>query len=149
MYETFEKTYRGILPDDKLESFLKTVESNDYIEEIYWDYNMLVFEEDEKIVGYATFGCKEDTVLLYELYILPDQQKKGIGKQIVEELYLMNPDKIFLDVEVVTENRDAIQFYEKIGFDKIQSYEHGSGFGIDVYLMRKKMKNERNRRVES
>ena len=51
------------------------------------DYNIFVYEEDEKIYGYYCTGRRPLTDAVYDLYWIavdPESKKKGIGKELLQ-----------------------------------------------------------------
>lgn len=93
--------------------------------------SLIVAEVDGKIVGYAMFNpapffpfkVKEKWFYITDIYILPEYRKKGIGKALIN--YIINLAKSQeikkIKLSVWTFNRNAINFYEKLGF-KITGY---------------------------
>jgi ribosomal protein S18 acetylase RimI-like enzyme len=69
-----------------------------------------------RIIGFVSASKDKDCNHIRALYILPDYQGKGIGKQLMQTAlgWLGNNLKISLDV--VTYNEKAINFYRKFGF---------------------------------
>ncbi len=75
---------------------------------------------------------------IHKIYILPDFQKKGIGKQLLDraisEAKLRNDRAVYLNVNKY--NANAIGFYEKNGFflAKEEVIDIGNGFVMDDYV---------------
>jgi ribosomal protein S18 acetylase RimI-like enzyme len=65
------------------------------------------------------------------LVLLSEERNKGYGKQIIKDLFVLNPQlrKIMLDVQ--QRNEQAIAFYKKIGF-RITGEENQLVNGINV-----------------
>lgn len=81
-----------------------------------WDQN--------KIVAFAIFEkWREKSYYLAEMAILPEYQRRGIGKQLVFSIF--DKDQAANKILLVTEkeNKWAQAFYEKIGF-KPSSFQH-------------------------
>lgn len=52
------------------------------------DYNVFVYDENEKILGYYCVGKRPLTDAVYDLYWIvvdPDSEIKGIGKKLIED----------------------------------------------------------------
>lgn len=52
------------------------------------DYNVFVYDENEKILGYYCIGKRPLTDAVYDLYWIvvdPDSEIKGIGKKLIED----------------------------------------------------------------
>jgi ribosomal protein S18 acetylase RimI-like enzyme len=77
-------------------------------------------------VGFVLYGVEEDRFLprktgaIYELYIVPEQRRKGIAracaKLVIEELRKSSPSKIQL--EVMDGNQAAAELWRSLGFEK-------------------------------
>jgi len=53
-----------------------------------------------------------------EILVLPDYQRRGIGKQLMELAFETSPTSLFFGAQP-----DAVGFYEKLGYEKsIQSF---------------------------
>lgn len=82
-----------------------------------------VFDND-RMIGFAIFEkWEEKSYYLAEMAILPEYQRRGIGKQLVFSIF--DKDQSAEKILLVTEkgNREAHSFYEKIGF-KSSSFQH-------------------------
>jgi ribosomal protein S18 acetylase RimI-like enzyme len=88
-----------------------------------------VAECDGKIVGFLTYSSFEGEVFISWLGVLPDYQRKGIGKALVHELeeILITLDINKLKVETLSEKIEyepyvrTRKFYRKIGFTQTTS----------------------------
>jgi len=68
-------------------------------------------------MGYAAMSDEmTKTVMLHLLYIRPDQQRQGIGRDIFAELETCFPDAEIMRLEVEMQNHEAIHFYTRLGF---------------------------------
>ncbi|MFP7332039.1 GNAT family N-acetyltransferase [Shouchella clausii] len=117
--DSWQETYKGIIPDQFLESL--TYESREKgWEELIADprQEILVVENNAgEIVGFVSGVMQEDkrTGELKAIYLLKEEHGKGIGRQLVRMLFSRLKAKgcetIF--VEVLAQN-DACRFYEKL-----------------------------------
>ncbi|MFP7286033.1 GNAT family N-acetyltransferase [Shouchella clausii] len=117
--DSWQETYKGIIPDQFLESL--TYESREKgWEELIADprLEILVVENNAgEIVGFVSGVMQEDkrTGELKAIYLLKEEHGKGIGRQLVRMLFSRLKAKgcetIF--VEVLARN-DACRFYEKL-----------------------------------
>lgn len=81
----------------------------------------------KKQVGFILYGIEEHRFLprktgaIYELYIVPEQRRRGIAracvKQVINELWQLSPSKIQL--EVVEGNSAAAELWKALGFQKV------------------------------
>ena len=99
--------------------------------------------KNEIPVGFAAYEFnynKKPKTKIHKLYILPNQQGKGIGKTVVN--FIMNKAKerhqkaLILNVN---KNNVAIRFYERVGFTITgeEVIDIGSGYVMDDYVMEK------------
>lgn len=78
-------------------------------------------EEDGRALGYVTakFGdWGPTTVYVTDLYVRPDGRRRGIGKALLAEVVAASSERGITHVllDVASENRDALRFYDKLGF---------------------------------
>lgn len=89
------------------------------------DSRYFVAEVDGKIIG-ACFGHETEpgAYKLKGLYILPEYQKMGVGRKLLNEFEssIHAPKGIFL--EVASFNEKAISFYSKHGFSYAKKYKY-------------------------
>lgn len=92
---------------------------------------LLVAKENEKIVGLCGLNIESDLNRVRALYVLPEYQGKGIGRLLwLESKKYFNPQNdIFVNVAVY--NKNAIEFYKKIGF-----VETGKRFEDEKFRMK-------------
>jgi ribosomal protein S18 acetylase RimI-like enzyme len=93
--------------------------------------------------GFASYeiNCKDlPTTKIHKLYVLPQAQGKGVGKKLIDticEIARKNNNQT-LSLNVYREN-PAIDFYEKIGFKKVNEVDIdvGNGFTMNDFVMEK------------
>lgn len=116
----WQASYRHIFPADVLDKIepekwlpgLTSALQNPAI-------NYYVATEQEKVIGMLCFGTGRDPQFgkteIYVLNVDPNFQGKGIGKRLMDiALKECQGETIYL--HVITENRTARAFYERIGF---------------------------------
>lgn len=107
-----------------MEVWLNTnIQAHSFISKEYWinNYEMVkgmlpqaevyVYEEEGSVKGFIGIDCEH----IAGLFVVGDEQSKGIGKalvQVVKERYKQ------LSLKVYIKNTKAISFYEKQGFKK-------------------------------
>ncbi len=103
----------------------------------------ILIRDDEKPVGFASYSPKKNNreiYKLYRIYVLPEEQGKGIGKRIIE--YIINEIKP-LDIKIlelnVNRQNEAKYFYEKLGFKVVTEIDIpiGKGYFMNDYIMQK------------
>lgn len=93
-------------------------------------YKVIIAKDGEKVVGFI--NCISDGVLstyIPLLEVLPEYQKRGIGKVLVERMQRELKDFYMLDLLC---DEDLIPFYGKFGMQKAQgvclrNYDRQSG----------------------
>ena len=94
-----------------------------YSKKIYKYGNFKVIKNSKRdLLGFITFYDNDHinkTAFLSMIIIKKEHQHKGYGKIILEDLIKSCKEKEmgFLQLEVADTNTNAIQFYEKIGFE--------------------------------
>jgi GNAT superfamily N-acetyltransferase len=84
---------------------------------------VVIAEDDGRPVGFALFFHNFSTFLgrpgiyLEDLFVLPEQRGQGIGRMLVAHLARLAVERRCgrLEWAVLDWNRDAIQFYERLG----------------------------------
>lgn len=81
-------------------------------------YSSWVLEANQKIIGYALLMLVLDEAHLLNLSIAKDQQKKGLGRYLLEHMLLIakNHKAVNMFLEVRPSNISAIALYENMGF---------------------------------
>lgn len=76
------------------------------------------YNEENKLLGYIGSQTVEGECSIYNVAVLPDARRNGIGNQLVKKLISLcrarNDSVIFLEVR--SSNLPAINLYEKNGF---------------------------------
>lgn len=78
----------------------------------------LVADDGTAIAAMAFAAADEsgDTVTLYQLYVVPGQQGRGIGGLLLDEVENSFPEAQSMRLEVEGANMKAIRFYRSRGF---------------------------------
>lgn len=106
-------------------------------------HEFYLFWEGETPLGFMgiEYNYKQLPQLkIHKLYILPNQQGKGIGQQLLalaeEKAREQNQQKLTLNVNRFNK---ALHFYEKLGFENVKSedIEIGHGYLMEDYVMEK------------
>jgi len=106
-----------------------------------WSEGFLVAKLGGEIVGYAIGEKSKDSGLIVSVAVKKEWRRRGIGRKLIEKL-LENFKKegmkiVFLHVR--EENRDAINFYQALGFKIIELVENYYSNGENAYLMEKSL----------
>lgn len=110
-------TYRGIYPDEMIDRF-------DYAWHAERDrarvanpaFDVCIIREDDAPVGYMVIRHGEPP-LLYSLYLLPEHQRRGIGRMAFARMaeYCRRRGTAYFQCHCQPENAAAIAFYQRMG----------------------------------
>jgi len=100
----------------------------------------IILKKENKKIGFASFEKKriKARIRLHKLYVDPNQHHNGAGRELLN--YIINEGKrnslSTLDL-FVNRTNPAVTFYEKIGFEIVESIdlEIGNGFFMNDYRM--------------
>ncbi|MDO5665615.1 MAG: GNAT family N-acetyltransferase [Bacteroidia bacterium] len=138
--------FSNILSSDQIKYMMGWMYSDESLQEQMDVKNHRYFlaKVNEAFVGYMSIehNCENSgKTKIHKIYILPDLQKKGIGKLLlgraITETKEQNESAVYLNVNKYNEN--AIGFYEENGFflAKEEVIDIGNGFIMDDYVFEK------------
>lgn len=110
------------------------------IEQTPGEYPWIVLEVDETIVGYAKLsqwkprGAYRNTVEI-SVYIKDDQQGKGYGRLLYDELIIQTEALGFHAVlaGICLPNDPSVKFHEAFGFEKVAHFKQ-TGFKFERWV---------------
>ncbi len=143
---TWQVTYKGIVPDSYLEevrSFYCSGESRQFIEESieHFDKSVWVAEFDDQIAGFIEAGPNRFSELpydaeIYAIYVDPLFQGRGLGRLLFDAFrfhFLPKYNFKSFGVRVLSENR-SVEFYKKQGGKVLStSIEEIGGKDLEVF----------------
>ena len=100
----------------------------------------LVADDGKRIGGMAFAAASSDpaTILLHQLYVRPDCQRKGIGKLLLDEIEESFPEAKILRLEVEEANGAAVLFYRMNGFLPVGNASNYGGYsGLPALVFEK------------
>lgn len=137
--DSWQHTYKNIIEQKYLESLNYEEQTNKYIDSFDEYKNTVLVAEDtnnHQIIGYACFSTEPNEFAdseLVSLYLDPKHTKKGIGtslfREVTKELKKYNKKTMIL--WCIKENKNAIEFYEKLG--GIKAFDKMAKIGNKVY----------------
>jgi len=141
-YKIWPNAYETILSKAQLDYMLEMIYSIDSLEKQFYNGHIfLLIEDDQNFIGFASYeiNCNNSNkTKLQKLYVLPEIQGKGIGKQVIdyikEKVVLSNNLALFLNVNKFNKAKD---FYQKYGFQIIKEevIDIGNNYIMDDYVM--------------
>jgi predicted acetyltransferase len=93
------------------------------------EYTAILFEVADVVIAYALYREQPEDIYLRQLFVLRQQRRKGIGREVMDILRSkIWPKDKRLTVEVLVQNQIAVAFWRAIGFrDYCLSLEIMSG----------------------
>ncbi|MBV9963820.1 MAG: GNAT family N-acetyltransferase [Parafilimonas sp.] len=139
-HEIWPTTYSEILSNDQLQYMLELIYSQSSLQKQFNEgHHFLIVEEDKQPIAFADYSLLKDGVYkLHKIYVLPNQQGKGIGKLLIEyvikKVKVNNGSALVLNVN---RNNKAKQVYEHFGFKVIseEDIDIGEGYFMNDYIM--------------
>ena len=136
--DAWKQAYRGIFPDDYIDSDTASKRAEEFLQAIKDDKcTYFLLEESGKAAGIVK-TCEDNNILEIEsIYILDEYRGMGLGRQFMDFIKTYKPyDSIFLWVLEV--NTGARRFYEKNGFkihEKFRTIYRGVEFKQVKYVL--------------
>jgi ribosomal protein S18 acetylase RimI-like enzyme len=132
--------YKEILSARQLKYMLEMIYSEKALQKQFKEgHNFLIVEEDKQAIAFADYSLLKDYVYkLHKIYVLPNQQGKGIGKLLIEyvidKVKQNNGTALVLNVN---RNNKAKKMYEHLGFKVIseEDIDIGEGYFMNDYIM--------------
>lgn len=141
---TWVKTYQDILSDEQMEYMLDMMYSTESLKKQISDKNhtFLLACEDGVVLGFVAFEIEAEKVKLHKLYILPQQQGKKIGEQLIKEVERRTAEANKTAVQLnVNRFNKALNFYKREGFEIVEEVdiEIGNGYLMEDYVLEKRV----------
>lgn len=140
--KVWPQTYTPILGVEQVTYMLNKFYTNEALLTQMQDGHQFIicYGKNQEAIGFCSIGeIEPDTFKLHKIYVLPQQQGNGVGKFILEEIMLILKDKNVgrLILNVNRFNRQAISFYEKMGFKtlKIEDIDIGNNYYMNDYVL--------------
>jgi ribosomal protein S18 acetylase RimI-like enzyme len=93
-----------------------------------------VAEQDGTVVGFATWAEADGTVDLEDLFVDPDNRRRGIASELVRRIAEVLRTRGVQRLEV-TANPHAMEFYRSAGFTDYGTADTEFGTGARMVLM--------------
>lgn len=141
-YKIWPQTYAAILSKDQIDYMMDLMYNEATLrDQMEGNHHFIIVYEGALPVGFASYSETKPSVFkLHKIYILPNQQGKGTGRfvidQILKEIQPHGAKKLQLNVN---RNNQAKDFYQKLGFTVIreEDIDIGKGYFMNDYIMEK------------
>ena len=99
-----------------------------------------VYKENEKVLGFINYSILYDRADLNFIAIREEKQNQGIGSELLEFMIHDCEERRLINItlEVSIQNQNAMNLYEKFGFEK-KAIREKYYQGIDGILMEKEL----------
>lgn len=134
-------TYRTVLSDQQIDFMLRKIYAVEALRQSMdagMDY-FQVIPTGKSAVGFMATKVLEDCLRIEKLYLLPESQGQGIGRQLIDfaSEQAKQHNRRVLELNVNRGN-PAFRFYQKVGFSVVSQLDIPYfGFILDDFLMRK------------
>lgn len=98
----------------------------------------LIQDDSGKVIGFISISNENATdYWIHKFYILDNQQGKGIGAKVFEEIKSKMPGMKCIRLTVNRQNHKSINFYFKIGFviEQVADFDIGNGYFMNDFVM--------------
>ncbi len=122
IWQSWISTYSSFIPEIDLKSHFDTYYTEASLLNMFDNpvIQGFISKMDDHIAGYARLFFNRDENRLYvpSIYFLPEFQGQGMGRQLLEaaEKYATEKNLDELWIGVMVKNRQALDFYRKVGF---------------------------------
>ena len=145
-FKIWPKAYGNIIAAGQIEYMLEMMYSIPSLEKQLQNNKIfLLAEEKNQIIGFASYELNVDNsnkTRIHKLYVLPEIQGKGIGKQLINYIATIALTNNNLAINLtVNKNNPAKDFYLKTGFEIKEEivFDIGNGYVMDDFIMEKKL----------
>jgi ribosomal protein S18 acetylase RimI-like enzyme len=147
-FETWPSAYGNIVTKEQLNYMLEKIydiASLKHQQENLSHRFIVAVNENNAAIGFASFSTYENQNnhhRLHKLYVLPNQQQKGIGKLLLESIYSEIKKNGTGSIELnVNRYNNALAFYQKLGYEILreEDIDIGEGFFMNDYILFKKV----------
>lgn len=99
--------------------------------------SVILAADESSVVGYGSISVIDDVADLHRIAVLPDARRRGLGRELLEELLAkaaaLGATRVVL--EVAATNEAAIGLYETFGFKVIHERRVYYSDGADALVM--------------
>jgi ribosomal protein S18 acetylase RimI-like enzyme len=136
--ETWHDTYASLLPKSAIETITSQWHAPELLAEQIRnpDFYFALAREGGCVAGLITASKQEDALVVARLYVRPQYQRRGIGRELLESSYRAFPALAKVRLTVEAENWKGIAFYGKQGFREIaRASDEVAGFPLESVVM--------------
>jgi len=138
--KTWFNTYKSILEEQQLNYMFNMMYKIENLEHNVKKGSSYYIIRDKVDLGFIEIIKKEYIIKLNKIYVIPNQQGKGLGENLIRFICDIAKNKKITQIELnVNRYNKAIKFYLKQDFKiiKEENIEIGNGYLMEDYVMRK------------
>lgn len=144
-HNTWPETFGHILSDRQIVYMLEMMYSTPSLttQMETEGHNFVLARENGQSLGYASFELNYQNLnktKIHKIYVLPQTQGKGLGKNILNHISRMAKNKAEKKISLnVNRDNKAVKFYEHLGFMVVGKADIpiGNGFIMEDFIMEK------------
>lgn len=138
LQKCWAQTYTSELGEQTTARLIETLKSDDVGGLVpITDETAYIATQDDHILGCAVSAARHGIIYIWGCYILPDFQRKGIGKSLLKQSVSAHDRRDMVQLTVLTSSAGAIQFYQALGFrtQSEQGFELFPGYPLRSMTM--------------
>jgi GNAT superfamily N-acetyltransferase len=145
-HEIWPIAFSKILSTEQIEFMLKWMyDPSKLLEQMnsgHKFYFLTLNEEEIGFVGLEENYPEPEVLRIHKIYLKPNYHGKGLGKFMLKKIEEIARQKSYKGLHLnVNRYNEAVNFYEKSGFEtiKVEDIDIGKGFLMEDYVMYKKL----------
>lgn len=144
--KTWFNTYSNILIEDQLNYMFEMMYNIENLKVNIKDGSKFyILKEHDVDLGFIEIKQKKESIKLNKIYVIPNNQGKGIGKLLIRKACQIGKENKCLYIELnVNRFNKAIYFYQKNQFEIVEEVdiEIGNGYLMEDYVMKRNLDRE-------
>ena len=120
LVDTWHDTYDAIYSAEIVNDICENWHSVEAIKQNLEDRNaeFVVADDGKTLAGVAFVKAPSEDGIAYlsQLYVLPEHQRQGIGRDLLQEIEMSFPEAKVMRLGVDARNVKAVGFYERFGY---------------------------------
>ena len=140
-------TFKELLSPDQIKYMMNMMYSTESLEnQLDRGCHYLLVKDGDEYLGYLSYEVNysgKPWTKVHKIYLLPSTQGTGVGRFLIEKAVEIAKaaGNTELSLNVNRDNKKAINFYEKMGFEIIivEDNDIGCGYLMTDYVMNKKL----------
>lgn len=141
-YATWPDTFKSILSSEQIDYMLEWMYNLDTLkEQVNSGHQFFAFFENSTPLGFIGIQLHyptEQSLKIHKLYVLPNIQGKGVGKQLVSKAIEVAKENEISELLLnVNRFNSAVDFYKHLGFKVAyeENIDIGNGYLMEDYVM--------------